>query len=211
MPSLALTAPASGSPPFAVANWQAAALEKREEMFNSIPESYRLPDALREQAQSDEGLRPEDPKVLGCGILTDRDLEITLIEDVPVLLERIANRTYSAVEVAKAFCKRAAIAQQCTGCLTELMYERAIQRAQYLDDYLETEGKTVGLLHGLPVSLKVRSYKKIFLPSSGLVPPWPFHSQRLTPWTRIVSTLKVSTPMLGWFHGCHIELRETPV
>lgn len=163
---------ANGTPPFAVADWQAAALEKREQLSASIPESYRLPQTLREQAQSEKGLLPEDPVVLSCGILTDRDFEITLIEDVIVLLERIANRTYSAVEVTEAFCKRAAIAQQCTGCLTELLFDRAIERAKYLDDYLEKEGKTVGLLHGLPVSLKVwQTWRSAGYPALSCVSP----------------------------------------
>lgn len=30
----------------------------------------------------------------------------------------------------------------------------ALQRAKYLDDYLAENGKTVGPLHGLPISLK---------------------------------------------------------
>ena len=35
-----------------------------------------------------------------------------------------------------------------------LFYSEAIERAQYLDDYLARTGKTLGPLHGLPISLK---------------------------------------------------------
>ena len=150
-----LIAPAHDSPPFAVVGWQAAAQEKRNELYESIPAAYRLPPPLGEQAQSERGLQPEDPAILSCGILGDLDIEITLIDDVSVLLDRIGNRRYTSVQVATAFCKRAAIAQQCTGCLTEFMYDKAIERATYLDNYLANAGRTVGLLHGLPVSLKV--------------------------------------------------------
>lgn len=41
-----------------------------------------------------------------------------------------------------------------TNCLTEVLYPEAIERATYLDDYLARTGKTIGPLHGLPISLK---------------------------------------------------------
>lgn len=66
-------------------------------------------------------------------------------------------------EVVTAFCKRAAIAQQCVNCLTEIFFEEAIARARECDDYFEKHGKTMGALHGLPISLKVRGRSYIFL------------------------------------------------
>lgn len=39
-------------------------------------------------------------------------------------------------------------------CLTETFYEQALDRAQYLDDYLKREGRPFGPLHGLPISIK---------------------------------------------------------
>lgn len=41
-----------------------------------------------------------------------------------------------------------------TSCLTEHFFDRALERAKYLDDYLQREGRVVGPLHGLPVSIK---------------------------------------------------------
>lgn len=38
--------------------------------------------------------------------------------------------------------------------MTEIFIERALQRAQEVDDYLKTHGKVIGPLHGLPISLK---------------------------------------------------------
>ncbi|KXH29500.1 acetamidase [Colletotrichum salicis] len=60
------------------------------------------------------------------GLLTAEELACTEIGDVRVLLEQIATRKLGAVQVLKAFVKQAAIAQQLV----------------------------LGLLHGLPVSLK---------------------------------------------------------
>lgn len=41
-----------------------------------------------------------------------------------------------------------------TNCLTETLYDFALERARFLDDFLEREKKPFGPLHGLPVSLK---------------------------------------------------------
>lgn len=41
-----------------------------------------------------------------------------------------------------------------TKCALEMFPDIALARAQYLDDYLAKHGKTVGPLHGLPISLK---------------------------------------------------------
>ena len=38
--------------------------------------------------------------------------------------------------------------------MTEIFFSRALERARYLDEYREKEGRVVGPLHGLPVSLK---------------------------------------------------------
>lgn len=41
-----------------------------------------------------------------------------------------------------------------TNCLTECFFDRALDRAEFLDSYLRQNGKPKGPLHGLPVSLK---------------------------------------------------------
>lgn len=89
--------------------------------------------------------------------LTPKQIEITEAYDATALLEQIANGTLKSEEVARAFCARAAIAHSAVNCLTEIMFEEAIDRAKQLDEYLEKTGKTRGPLHGLPVSLKVSS------------------------------------------------------
>ncbi|KAF3352146.1 hypothetical protein VdG1_09366 [Verticillium dahliae VDG1] len=49
---------------------------------------------------------------------------------------------------------RATIAHQLTTCCTEILFDEAFAEAQRLDDVLARTGKTVGPLHGLPVSIK---------------------------------------------------------
>ena len=70
------------------------------------------------------------------------------------MLSALSSRKLSAVEVTEAFCHRAAIAQQLTNCLTEPLFDTAIQRARELDAYLTEQGRPFGPLHGLPVSMK---------------------------------------------------------
>lgn len=45
-------------------------------------------------------------------------------------------------------------------CLHEIFFEQAFRRARELDEYLARKGKTVGPLHGLPVSLKDQFHVK---------------------------------------------------
>ncbi|PIL31996.1 hypothetical protein GSI_06700 [Ganoderma sinense ZZ0214-1] len=89
-----------------------------------------------------------------CGVLTHREIDITGVSDVAVLLNKLANAEWSAVEVTTAFYKRAIIAHQLVNCLTEIFVDKALQRAAELDTYLKEHGKVMGPLHGLPVSLK---------------------------------------------------------
>jgi len=90
-----------------------------------------------------------------CGILSEKELDITENYDATALVEKMAKGEFKSVEVVTAFCKRAAIAQQCVSCLTEIMFDEAIARAKECDDVLEKEGRVLGPLHGLPISLKV--------------------------------------------------------
>jgi len=89
-----------------------------------------------------------------CGILTSAEIDITEKYDAVGLAEAIAARKLSAVEVATAFSKRAIVSHQLTCCLTQWFMDEAVKRAQELDDYMLKNGKTIGPLHGVPISIK---------------------------------------------------------
>ncbi|OAL55606.1 amidase [Pyrenochaeta sp. DS3sAY3a] len=140
---------ASQSPP----DWQTLTSTKRAALLSSIPPSWLLPPSLTAP------LTPTSTaSVLSIpaqsGILTAAELAITESHDATALIALMLDGTLTSVEVTTAFCKRAAIAQQCVGCLTETMFEGALERARECDEFLRREGRGVGALHGLPVSLK---------------------------------------------------------
>ena len=89
-----------------------------------------------------------------CGIMSSKELEITEKYDATSLAEAVRSKSLTAEEITTAFCKRAAIAQQVCNCLTEIFFADAIFHAKYLDQEYKRTGKTLGPLHGVPVSLK---------------------------------------------------------
>lgn len=85
--------------------------------------------------------------------LSEKEKEITE-STAKTLVDKIAKSEYSAVEVLKAFAHRAVILHQFTNFAMDIFIDEAIKRAEELDEYLAKNGKTVGPLHGLPISLK---------------------------------------------------------
>lgn len=88
------------------------------------------------------------------GVLSDAELRITEDYSATGLLEEIRTSRLQSLDVVRAFCKRAAIAQQLVNCCTEILFEDALARAEKLDRHLATTGKPLGPLHGLPISVK---------------------------------------------------------
>lgn len=80
---------------------------------------------------------------------------VSLTETPPEkLLALIANGEVSSERVIRAFLQRAGLASRLVNCVTELLPEEAISRAQFLDRYLREHGGPIGPLHGLPISAK---------------------------------------------------------
>ncbi|KAH7907273.1 general amidase [Hygrophoropsis aurantiaca] len=127
-------------------SWPDLVADKKRRQEESIPKKWRI---LPVPANVlDVTAIPEK-----SGLLTAREIEIT-ISDVETLLGKIASAQWSSFEVTTAFYKRAIIAHQLVNCLTEIFVEKALARAQELDEHLQRTGEVVGPLHGLPISLK---------------------------------------------------------
>ena len=123
------------------------AAQKRDRQLELIPPEWRLspvpsvestPDALAYLRQ----------------VLTPIELALTEQTDITVLLRRLSSGELSSLELTQAYCKRAALAHQLTTCCTEIFFEEAFAIAKGMDEYLAKTGKTIGPLHGLPVSIK---------------------------------------------------------
>ncbi|CAO2648610.1 Nn.00g078770.m01.CDS01 [Neocucurbitaria sp. VM-36] len=136
-----------------IANWESLAQSKRESVAAKIPESWRLPSDMTSTFHEKAQLNVLDvPRT--SGILTQRELEITENYDATELVSLMSEGELKSIDVVTAFCKRAAIAQQCVSCLTEIFFSEALARARQCDEYLAEQGKPLGPLHGLPISLK---------------------------------------------------------
>ncbi|OGM41577.1 acetamidase [Aspergillus bombycis] len=80
--------------------------------------------------------------------------EITDIDNIPVLVEQLRTGRFTAEAVILAYVRRAAIAQQLTNCITEVVFEDALAQARALDRVFQETGHLKGPLHGVPVTLK---------------------------------------------------------
>ncbi|KAL5535558.1 hypothetical protein ACEPAF_3652 [Sanghuangporus sanghuang] len=127
--------------------WQELVADKQQRQKAAIPKQWLI--TLPPGSQLDVTNVPQT-----CGLLSSEELEITETKDVAILLDKLASGAWSSVDVTRAYYKRAIVAQQVTNCLTEIFVERALARAAECDKYLKENGKPIGPLHGLPISLK---------------------------------------------------------
>ncbi|CAM1505804.1 Fc.00g114410.m01.CDS01 [Cosmosporella sp. VM-42] len=136
--------------PSEMKNYQVIAAEKKSQRWDKIPKDWRISSGRFENANSVMDIP------LTCGLLNETESRITSDYDATALLEKLKAGVWSVEQVTIAFCKRAAIAQQLTNCLTEIFFDAAIERAKKLDlEYdQKSRGKTLPPLFGLPISLK---------------------------------------------------------
>lgn len=111
---------------------------------------------------------PRDVSNIIISRLTPDEYRIVHL-DATALVEQIATRQITAVQVLLAFAKTAVAAQDLTNCLTEIFIDEGLARAKELDAHLARTGKVVGPLHGLPVSIKDHILLKGHDTSSGYV------------------------------------------
>ncbi|KAM0492707.1 hypothetical protein ACHAP8_009725 [Fusarium lateritium] len=136
-------------------SWESRAAAKRAETLDKIHPEWRLSPKDLERARQQRDIT--GPFIQQ--FLNEDEASITSMTSAPIL-EALGDRKLSAVQVATAFCKRAAMAHQINNCLHEVFFDQALERAKYLDDYFTKHNKPVGPLHGLPISLKDQFHVK---------------------------------------------------
>lgn len=90
-----------------LSDWQQVAARKREKLTSKIPEAWRLPQHVLEEAKKQRRLTGNFIESL----LDEDTLEITSLDSTKIV-ESIRNRSLTSVEVTRAFCKRITIAHQ---------------------------------------------------------------------------------------------------
>ena len=148
----------------------------------SVMEPLWRKTASRVQDYRAQGLRkvqpplPEIPSNLPKSVthvphqlLSQREIVIT--DSSPEdLLSYLRAGEWSSEEVARAYLRRASLAQELVSthfvwktstdkelkanCITELLPTQAISRAQELDRFIKENQRPMGALHGLPISVK---------------------------------------------------------
>jgi hypothetical protein len=86
-------------------SWQKLVAEKKSRQAESVPKEWLI------TPPTDDVLDVTDVPA-ECGLLSARELEITTIGDVSVLLHKLATAEWSSVDVTTAFSKRAIVAHQ---------------------------------------------------------------------------------------------------
>lgn len=125
-------------------SWEPKVLAYRKALDDATVKSYFAPESLS------SGLNAID---VPDKVLADKDVEITSMS-ASALCDKMARGELTAEDTFNAFARRATIAHQLCNCAMEFFIEEGLERARYLDKYFAETGKTVGPLHGLPVSLK---------------------------------------------------------
>jgi len=86
------------------ADWEKKAQAKRDELLSLIPEEWKLPSIPSAEEQRDVTTYVHQ-------FLSEREIEITLTDAIGIV-SKTTSGAWTAVEVTKAFCHRAAIAHQ---------------------------------------------------------------------------------------------------
>lgn len=131
-----------------IPRWKSIARKHREYQLSLIPPEWRLKDI-----PSPQDLKNAIPLVEQH--LSQEELTITsLSQSLPALQAAIKTKQLTAVQIVSAFCHRAALLQQFTNCLTEILFSSALETAHQHDAHLQSTGTVLGPLHGIPISVK---------------------------------------------------------
>lgn len=90
----------------------------------------------------------------GYGLLGELESKIVNEYTIADLLSKQLSGELTAEEITKAYIKSAIIAQFTTNSAMQFLIPEALEKAKTLDSYLKENGKLIGPMHGVPISLK---------------------------------------------------------
>ena len=133
-----------------VPQWRKTALSHREHQLTLIKPEWCI----------ESGTKP--PRFETRSIVTfvesqlsPEELKVTSLNTtLPQLQSWVSSKRYTATQITSAYCHRAALLQQTTSCLTEILFSSALETARQQDAHYQSTGTLQGPLHGIPISLK---------------------------------------------------------
>ncbi|KAK0563148.1 hypothetical protein OC861_004965 [Tilletia horrida] len=106
--------------------------------------------ALTTRLSIEESAGGEDLHAVSLG---SNDVDI-LSADIASLTSGIQDGKWTATDILAVYIRSARRAQARLNCLTEVLFESAIEKAAKLDDHFAATKTLIGPLHGVPISLK---------------------------------------------------------
>jgi amidase len=144
-------------------DYKQVAHNKAKSLINKIPKEW----ILSEIPSADE---EPNVNIFIDKLVTENERNITN-KSASELLKLQESGQLTAYEITFAFCHRTALVHQLTNCCIEIFFERAFETAKKLDDYFMKNGKLLGKLHGIPISLKDQINLPDITTSIGYVAP----------------------------------------
>lgn len=92
-------------------DWTVLVAQKRAEVAKALPQEWRLSSSILDTISPNADVNVLDVPAK-CGILTEKELDITQNYSAGELVGKMAAKELTSFEVTLAFCKRAAVAHQ---------------------------------------------------------------------------------------------------
>lgn len=108
-------------------------------------------------------LKAADDKIKECRLLLTQYCQTISKEKKLAILNAMAYEIVEKITIAKewtclevvcVYSERALDVHEQVNCLTEIMIKEAIEAAIQKDEQFKRDGKSTGILHGVPISLK---------------------------------------------------------
>lgn len=127
-------------------SWEDELERKRDQLSAKIPSEWRLDESTIKILKNDKTDLSTNLDLL-CPKAENSITQSTILQ----LKQKLESEELNCYDVAYAFCHRAALVHQVVNCLSEIMFDHALETAKRLD---ENRPDILPPLYGIPISLK---------------------------------------------------------